>query len=361
MGKDRKIKNRFVRLLIQGGIFFVVLELAIALIAEFGGVNIITPTYQMNEYGNFLPIRSHVYGHTHAPNSTYRINKACFSTTYEFNSLGFRDDEFSVQSKKKRVVVLGDSFMEGFGVEREELLSDRLENLSGFEHLNFGVSDKGPTQEFVLYDSIASKFEHDAIIWSVFPLNDFVDDDPNLKTAETIKPCWEGKYPDYQLKFFPKDAPDLPEKSWFKRFFKSYTYTYNGLFYIKQRLTANSGVEKGKISDYFNYTDDQLDRIKYSMERMRESAGNRPISMICIPSAYELEKALSKDQKNVESELSKYANELNIEFFGLFDYFQKKEDIYAFYHSCDSHWNAGGHEQIAKLLFNQSKIYNEKN
>ena len=84
---------------------FVLLEFGVFLSVHFGLLNVIMPTYSMNSPEDLLPDRSFIYGHRHRPKSTYEVKKNCLHTHYRFNSLGFRDEEPSVESKKPRVVV----------------------------------------------------------------------------------------------------------------------------------------------------------------------------------------------------------------------------------------------------------------
>ena len=66
--------------------------------------------------------------------------KRCFKATYSTNSVGARDVERSPAAARPRAVVLGDSFLEGWGLPAAERLSNLLEESTGVEHLNFAMS-----------------------------------------------------------------------------------------------------------------------------------------------------------------------------------------------------------------------------
>ncbi len=86
------------------------------------------------------------FGVWHEPNAETVHERACFRVRYATNSVGARDAERSLDADAPRVVVLGDSFLEGWGVARDERLSERLESGTGFEHLNFAMAHFGPYQ-----------------------------------------------------------------------------------------------------------------------------------------------------------------------------------------------------------------------
>jgi hypothetical protein len=87
------------------------------------------------------------------PELTYRLRPGMcifseleFSTRYEINSLGVRDDEPSLAAPE--IVVLGDSFAMGWGVEQEEAFPSVLEERSGRKVLNAAVSSYATAREF---------------------------------------------------------------------------------------------------------------------------------------------------------------------------------------------------------------------
>lgn len=67
------------------------------------------------------------------------------------NSYGFRDKEFIIDSKKKKILILGDSFAYGYDSEMHERYSEILDNnLQDYEIFNLGVSGYSTDQELLL-------------------------------------------------------------------------------------------------------------------------------------------------------------------------------------------------------------------
>jgi Flp pilus assembly protein TadD/lysophospholipase L1-like esterase len=101
-----------------------------------------------------------------------------FIQTYErTNSHGQRDRERTLQKPDgvKRILLLGDSVVEGYGLRESETISHRLEELypDGLtEVLNFGVSAYCTLAEIELLETKGLRFDPDIVIL-VFVENDF--------------------------------------------------------------------------------------------------------------------------------------------------------------------------------------------
>lgn len=107
-------------------------------------VSLIDP-YEPNPY----VIRMRPYLYAHLPGSTYTQTRSSYQVSYEINSLGFRGPEISSQKAphQKRLLVIGDSVVEGHGNEFTEafpyLLGENLQR-SGWEVINGGVQGASP-------------------------------------------------------------------------------------------------------------------------------------------------------------------------------------------------------------------------
>lgn len=133
------------------------------------------------------------------PDSVARKTAICFDVVYHFNSVGARDKERSLPGAD-RWVFLGDSFVQGFGIAEQDRLSDLLEEFSGQEMLNFSTSGNfGPLQYKILYEKLASKYEHKGIVVGLLPDNDFVDNDPEWWNENKSERHWLRHRPYHEL------------------------------------------------------------------------------------------------------------------------------------------------------------------
>lgn len=68
-----------------------------------------------------------------------------FDTTFKVNSLGFRGSEKDMESPE--VIILGDSYAMGWGVEQQETFADIIQTRTGLKVLNTAVSSYGTARE----------------------------------------------------------------------------------------------------------------------------------------------------------------------------------------------------------------------
>lgn len=94
------------------------------------------------------------------------------------NALGFRDKSFNTapSPQKRRILVIGDSFPAGLFVTPEQTFPKRLEEyVAQTEVLNLGVQGYGPDQELLILRQYGHALKPAAIVWSIFPANDYND------------------------------------------------------------------------------------------------------------------------------------------------------------------------------------------
>ncbi len=86
------------------------------------------------------------------------------------NRFGFRGSEYEFsRNKKKRLLVLGDSFVWGFGVEDDEIFTSIMEKRSDFsvEIVNMGVSGYGNDQNYLQWRQKGRLWKADEVILMV--------------------------------------------------------------------------------------------------------------------------------------------------------------------------------------------------
>jgi lysophospholipase L1-like esterase len=111
-------------------------------------------------------------GWAHVPGGRGRLVTPEFDVEMRINQDGLRDDEH--ERKKKpgvhRILVFGDSFAEGWGVESEETISEQLEDClqasasDSIEVINFGVAGYGTDQALLLYEKLGALYEPDQVV-----------------------------------------------------------------------------------------------------------------------------------------------------------------------------------------------------
>ena len=334
-------------------VFAVAIELASMVLVHLKKWPLTRPTYHLDRY-EFWGTYNPVFGMWHPPNGHFLHQEGCFSFEYATNSYGARDGERSLRADRPRTVVLGDSFMEGFGLPVNERLSNVLESRTGREHLNFGTGGGfSPLQYALVYESLASKFDHDRVLVGVLPDNDF---------HEMDGPWMEEHYPGRYFPYYRNDLsvgymgsydPNAREGFWTRAqaFFRSYFATYHVVEYI---LASRVYSAKPRTYSGFNdYSETDLARLERSLLDIRRVADTRgtKIDVFLIPRANDfLRYRQGADRLGPALEAWGRANGIRVK-----DLLPEMEarsggNYRPYFLPCDDHWSAEGTQAAADIL-----------
>lgn len=356
------VRPTFQKYLVLGLLTFVLLALSIEfslyLLIEFGVLSVEKPTYSIdNALSRFWVETNEHFGVWHAPHARYRNLKACFDVTYTANAHGARDVERSVEHQGSRVVVLGDSFVEGYGVALAERFSNILERDTHLEHLNFGTSGHfGPIQYYMLYKTLAKQFAHSAVLVGIFPGNDFLDNDYEYSKklhANRYRPYFVGTYPHYRLIY---DQEHINKSvNTLKNIIREFTFSYATYNRIKTILLHR----KHHIqSGYYHFTDAQFHIMQYSIEKIVQEAQGKAVYLFTIPQFSDFQDYRDHGEAPLAQKLRALSQELAIGYVDLLPYmYHRTQDWAQYYMSCDGHWNAHGHYVASEYLRQQIPLY----
>lgn len=119
-----------------------------------------------------------------------------FKVRVRINSRGLRDVEHAAEKPPgvRRVLVLGDSFMEAMQVPLEATFARRLEqrlNADGrrVEVINAGVSGYGTAGEYLWFREYGRDYRPDLVLLAFYPGNDVKNNSPELESA--LKPEYD--------------------------------------------------------------------------------------------------------------------------------------------------------------------------
>src|SRR5215216_2242415 len=148
----------------------------------------LNPLYVSPERDHFWKYDS-LLGWAHQPGQEGILETPQFRTVVRINESGLRDPEHSYERQNdiERILVLGDSFAWGYGVEEPERFSQLLEKSLGVEVINAGVSGYSTDQELLWYKNEGIKYETDLVIL-VLAGNDVGDNDQQLVNTIYYKP-----------------------------------------------------------------------------------------------------------------------------------------------------------------------------
>lgn len=350
----RRVKT----LLIQGLFFFFFLEIFLAICIKLSLLNIIEPSYTFNDASALQTRFDNSIGFVPAPLSKFQRKQYCYDISYDYNSMGFLGNVPSKSSKKSKIILLGDSFLEGYGVSEKERMSFVLDTKIKQSIVNLSLVDKGPTQYLAIYKKYGMTLNHSAVLIGIYPENDFYDDDPKMDPEKT-RPHWiEEKDtmiycpPDFRT----KNKQDLP---WYKLCLLNYTYSYNAYLWLKGKYIL-SITPAQKAANHSAYCSIQFRRLSRSIIEFRRLAPTKRICIFTIPSKKELRNSKLGNSKLIK-ELKALCDSLRIEFINLPSIMSKLsyDERKALYYTCDSHWSPKGNQFVAEEIKKSWSLFQE--
>lgn len=130
--------------------------------------------------------------HSFIPGSEERSIGREWDVAYRINSFGLRDREYSIEKPENtyRILALGDSFTEGYGMEVEDafvkILEKKLNSSSGsglsYEVINGGIASYSPLLEYLFLVQKGLRLNPDMVIL-FYDFSDLKDDYEYEKTA----------------------------------------------------------------------------------------------------------------------------------------------------------------------------------
>lgn len=361
------------------------------------------PTYihlkssYMLKTNNFAPHNvdnNKIWGVWHVPNSMLVHEGECFNAIYHYNSYGARDierDTIPKQGDRKRAVFIGDSFVEGYGLNDSDRMTEQFEEISNIESLNFGTSGNfGSTQMRLVYQYLASGFKHDIVFVALFPFNDFDDDiygrrhsdlkryrpyliKANNDSFKLIYSLDSIKYSSWSIDSVNKQIAlwkasrnqfdtifsNMGIKYFFRheklRHFYKLSYTYR--LFNEMLLRINTKPE----SQLANPDPLGLEIYKYNLNLLANIAKekNAKVFVFTIPSKADFQYFAAKHDATdvMGDELKTYCANKNMVYLDLFSYLKQKQQYKypAIYFDCDDHFNALGSKLTAEFLWNRIK------
>jgi Lysophospholipase L1 and related esterases len=306
------------------------------------------PLYVSPERDRFWKYDS-LLGWAHQPGQEGIFETPQFRTVVRINENGLRDRQHSYerQNDTERILVLGDSFAWGYGVEESERFSQLLEKSLDVEVINAGVSGYSTDQELLWYRTEGIKYETDLVIL-VLAGNDVGDNDQEIVSTIYYKPRFVLEEGQLVLKGYP-----VPKTSPLGRFVYSLSQRsalayflvqrYFDLLSLYSRIKVNSdhanspGSSMSAKSEPFKLTIALIDE-------MRNIAESRKAKFMIV--------ATDRWWNSPSSETYKdFINALRTEGFMVLDVESMPGfDPEVMLIQEDGHWNQAGHKFVAEEI-----------
>ena len=328
--------------------------------------------------------------HSFRPNTSDVARTPEWESKYKINSLGLRDREYSREKPTNtfRILMVGDSYIEGQGVQSEETVSKVLEkSLSEkikdkkVEVLNAGFLSYSPLLEYMFLKHHGLQFQPDLVILN-FDQSDIIDD--YIYEAELIKdqsglPIGFSKPQVRASDYVEKDKllPFVPlvikkflhQNSAFYLFLANSTRAKKPIFYPEigetQVTPGNPGKDKlittrDKVEDYEGLWSLSKRNLKWLVELLNENDVKLLVNV--YPYAHQVSATeWSEGRKAWFLEPKTYIHDRDFQTLASFAHLEKvpfhsmasdfrSEQNHPLFFKVDGHWTKLGHQVAARSL-----------
>jgi hypothetical protein len=357
---------------------FVCLELAVRLIEPREGLR--------EDFERHDPVLHHKF----IPGAHGRHKALEFDAAYEINSLGLRSPEVAREKPPgtKRILMLGDSFTEGNGVQQSETFSSRLQakldeaGLGGrVQVVNAGVGSYSSLLELVYLETAGLELQPDLVILN-FDLSDLHDDIQYTPLAE-----FDADGDPVAVRPEPGSGP----RSWpirllvgLKDLVKKHVRLYN---FTRRRLSrllstfhqpdvsGDIKVDKyGMVRRCEGPCDDAEWKLTYGyLSKMRSLLAARGVDfwVTVYPYGHQISgsewsrgrtfwgfEAGKVYSTRPQELIAEFCRRSGIRVVNMCDDFRKaSQTVHPLYYEYDGHWRPAGHEVVADVLYRELVPY----
>ncbi len=313
--------------------------LGILIVAEFA-VRLILPQWAPSRAErSIFWVYDRQLGWAHRPNQRGQFSHPDFSVTVNINSRGLRDDEYSMnRNTKKRMLILGDSFGWGFGVEHPDRFSEILERKhTNWEMINASVSGYSTDQEYLFLKIRGLSYQPDRVLLLLHD-NDYSG---NVSTTQYgyNKPVYIISRDDLVLQNTP--VPTASSKQRMEHFLMGKTYLLRRIYLAGSMVCSylKSGGCQDDSEGNASHLQNQYEitsRLVLAMNLLCKEAQSRLIIVSC---------PMNTDR---QTHLKEICDREGIPYLSLDQDFAKCRETTTFLH--DPHWNATGHRVAAEAI-----------
>ena len=356
---------------------------------------------QINFWDNFNSdvywrIKSDIYHHDILPNTNVYENWGNLRYKLVTNSLGFRDFHNTsvkkVASSKKRLILIGDSFTEGVGLEYKDSLAGQITNYlkkeKGYEVLNSGVGSYSPTNYYYKTKHfIEQGYEFDkAIVFldvtdSIDEIKYSYDDKDQLvldfkklkyKKNEFSK-ILENNFLSYKVLIKIRDKighfkkiiknsyieDGLGASKLFNKKFFDISKEDRNLYAMIENEMSNWTSDNNELRYNLTNTEEGLNRAKKNLVRLFDLLKENEVEGVLV--IYPHPAQIYYEDSFYQKLWTDFARENNINFLNTFPAFLNKDDssknfILNNFIQGDIHWNSNGVEKILNFLIEKSAL-----
>ena len=298
------------------------------------------PVYNSTNHsdGNEWRIKDPIIAKWHKPFARDRHVTRCFDVEYGSNNIGARDvQNYYFSTFNNSIILLGDSFAEGYGVSLDKTFAKIIEKKLGKKVINLGVAESDVKDHYNRFNKLVQNNNFSEIVYFFLPANDYIAKKNLTSIDEKLK----------------KNKISLLTilQNQIKEYLVYYTYSYNTLRSINFIIFNKDKTYKNSS---YKYDDKQkIDKTFEFIEKIIEIK-NKKKTLILIPIRKDLQhNGKDKSYKNLYwyEKINEIAKRNNTKIIDLYDFFDLNIQ-YKYFHKCDLHWSDFGNEFVADIFIN---------
>lgn len=286
------------------------------------------------------------------------------------NELGAADDPFATDTTTNRVIVLGDSYMEGYMVNPADRLSTRLTKLTGKQHLNFAINGTSPINYWQTYRQFKDRVAHKAVLVGLLPANDFEDYTGDKVHAQVdfpiYRPYWTndnklayslanirqsiaavGRTRASLLQTIDSVYHTLSWKQKARVHFVEHSYLAQTLM----KLAQNRVKVDPKWTRYAQFSDADWRIMTNSLDQLVADAAGKQITVVSLPILLDVKALRAGADNKFDRQMRAYCEKKGVKFISLVPFaLAYKGNLADLYVPCDGHWTAKGEAWAAEVI-----------
>ena len=324
-------------------------------------------------------------GWGHVPQSVGRLVSPEFDVEMRISGIGLRDREFSAEkaSDSRRIALFGDSFVEGWGMSVESVVSRKLEAClrkqnSHTEVANFGVAGYGTDQALLFFERQGQQFKPDDVMLFFYG-NDLWNNASRkgIGAERGYKPYFrmskDGRLdlrgvPVRKTVFWDRvDDKALSYKMRLHRYLSQHWHLYKLILKsfqpevpVGQQQAFYDGLYGPDEAGRYEKAWDLTGRLLQEFNKRVEESGAE-FTVVHVPSIVQVEQENWQakrrlhglvgdfDLRKPNSRLADFARKYDLKLIDLLDDYRQRAASTTLYLR-DSHWNAAGHALAAERL-----------
>ena len=280
-------------------------------------------------------------GWKHPKNMQTMFYHQDFAINVQSNENGFRNQLTPLAKKTKpRLLIIGDSYTWGFGVEEEERFSDIIQKRHPeWEIINAGMPCYGSDQSLIYLENIGIHYQPDAVLYVLFS-NDFTDNSKSLNCWYK-KPYFIIKNGELVLKNYP-----VPQSEFHEKLARQLLKTHVGSLFINVFKILRGETSQADSASHYQSLEERENKLtELIIRRIERFSRKNNINYFQVSMPLSFWFTSPETNKKRRQLLEDMAEELSYPHMTLNHTFGNYEGKTKFDH--DSHWNALGNYYTA--------------